>query len=326
MSERWTSAVALVACLIGPLAIACNDTPQTPTAPTVAINPLATAPPETPPPGQPPTTPPVNPPAPPPSGRTAVLVAVGDIGECGSAGVAQTARVADGIDGQIILPGDLAYMQGSMQDYLRCFDPAWGHLRRRIKPVPGNHEYMTPGAAGYFQYFGEAAGPAGRSYYSFRAGDWLVLMLDSNVPTSSGSPQFEFVRSELLTQRSQCAVAVWHHPLFTSGPNGPNVSMRDMWRLLYDNDADVVVTGHDHLYERFGKQDVDGRSDARGLRQFIVGTGGARLYDFMRSTPNSQARISAHGVLRLTLQSASYDWAFIDATGAVADSGADGCH
>jgi 3',5'-cyclic AMP phosphodiesterase CpdA len=253
-------------------------------------------------------------------------VAVGDIGWCGSTGVEQAARVADGIDGQIVLAGDLAYMQGSMQDYLKCFDPAWGHFRRRWRPVPGNHEYETPGAAGYFQYFGEAAGPQGRSFYSFRAGDWLVLMLDSNVPVRQGSAQYEFVRTELEASRATCTAAVWHHPLFSSGPNGPNAFMRDIWSLMYRLNADVVIAGHDHLYERFGKQDVDGRSDVRGLRQFIVGTGGARLYDFHRVEANSQARIKLHGVLRLTLQPTSYQWAFIDATGVVADAGTDGCH
>jgi hypothetical protein len=253
-------------------------------------------------------------------------VAVGDIGECGSAAVLQTARLIERVEGQLILAGDLAYMQGSMSDYLRCFDPAYGQFRRRWRPAPGNHEYETAGAAGYFQYFGEAASHGARSFYSFRTGDWLVLMLDSNVPAMIGSPQYQFVRSEMLSSRTQCTMAVWHHPLFSSGPNGPNIFMRDMWGLLYELNADIVVAGHDHLYERFGKQDVDGRSDARGLRQFIVGTGGASLYDFLRVEPNSQARVKAHGVLRLTLNPAAYEWAFIDSTGRTADSGSDGCH
>jgi hypothetical protein len=255
-----------------------------------------------------------------------VVVAVADIGQCGSPGVQRTARLVDDIDGQVLLAGDLAYMQGSMQDFLKCFDPYWGHLRRRWRPAPGNHEYETPGAAGYFQYFGEVAGPLGRSYYSLRIGEWLVLMLDSNVPTRAGSAQFEFVRSELQAHRPLCTMAVWHHPLFTSGPNGPSVHMRDMWGLLYEHDADVVVAGHDHLYERFGKQDVDGRSDPRGLRQFIVGTGGAQLYDFMRVAPNSQTRIKAFGVLRLTLAPSGYQWAFLEAGGGTADLGSDSCH
>ena len=115
-------------------------------------------------------------------------------------------------------------------------------------------------------------------------------------------------------------------PLFTSGPNGPNTYLRDLWTLLYDRGVDVIVNGHDHLYERFGKQDVDGRSDGRGIRQFIAGTGGAQLYDFMRITPNSQVRIKSHGVLRLTLSPSAYEWAFLDVAGGIPDSGADQCH
>jgi hypothetical protein len=290
----------------------CRDSPTGPTGPRTDV-----------PPGGPPNPPPGGFP---PTGQTAVLVAVGDIGECGSPGVQQAAALADRIGGDVILAGDLAYYQGSMQDYMRCFDPYWGQFRSRWRPTPGNHEYDTPGAAGYFQYFGEAAGSLGRSFYSFRAGSWLVLMLDSNIPTRIGSPQFDFVRSVLLAQRAPCTMAVWHHPLFSSGPNGPNSFMRDMWALLHAFDADVIVAAHDHLYERFGKQDADGRSDAGGLRQFVVGTGGAHLYDFMRITPNSQARLKAHGVLRLTLEPTRYDWAFIDASGGTADLGSDTCH
>jgi hypothetical protein len=260
-----------------------------------------------------------------PRGATAVVAAVGDIGWCGSPGVAQTARVIEGIDGRVLLAGDVAYPDGSIQNFIACFDPLWGQFRNRWHPVPGNHEYYTPGAAGYFQYFGAAAGP-GRSYYQLVAGDWLVLMLDSNIDVAPGSPQFEFVRNELQRYRGRCTLAVWHHPLFSSGPNGDNRYMREMWRLLYDGNADVVVAGHDHLYERFGKQDADGRSDVRGLRQFIVGTGGAELYNFMRTAPNSQSRVGAFGALKLTLQPDGYEWAFVDGSGNVRDTGVDGCH
>jgi 3',5'-cyclic AMP phosphodiesterase CpdA len=254
------------------------------------------------------------------------VAAVGDIGLCGSPAVEQTARLVDAIEGQVLLAGDLAYSQGSMVDYLRCFDPLWGEFRRRWRPAPGNHEYETPGAAGYFQYFGAIAGNGGRSFYAFRAGDWQVLMLDSNVPTGVGSAQYEFVRSELSGSNSPCTMAVWHHPLFSSGPNGPNGYLRDLWTLLDERGADVIVNGHDHLYERFGKQDVDGRSDVNGIREFIAGTGGAQLYDFMRITPNSQVRIKSHGILRLTLSPSGYEWAFVDVAGGITDSGGDSCH
>jgi hypothetical protein len=273
---------------------------------------------------RPPTGP--TPPPPPPGPQTATLIAVGDIGECGSDAVAQTARLADGIDGRLVLAGDIAYFQGTMRNFLECFEPSWGSNRRRWHPAPGNHEYETPFAAGYFQYFGEAAG---RGFYSMRVGDWLVLMLNSNQPhvdMRAGSEQYEFVRAELQANRTPCAMAVWHHPLFSSGPNGSHAFVRDMYRLLHQQGVDVVVTAHDHLYERFGKQDADGVSDAGGIRQFIAGTGGARLYDFLRTLPNSQVRIKSHGVLRFVLRSSTYDWSFLDINGGVADAGADSCH
>lgn len=317
---RWL----VVSCAIAILASACSSqqTPQTPTAPTPQPGPPGGNPNPT-----PPDNPPSNQPPPPtPSGQTGRLAAVGDIGECGSRAVEATARLAANSSGEIVLAGDLAYMHGSMQDFIRCFEPFWGILRGRLRPVPGNHEYETPGAAGYFQYFGAPASPGGRSFYSFQSGDWLVLMLDSNLPTRVGSPQYEFVSMALEQHRNPCAMAVWHHPLFSSGPNGPNVFMRDIWRLLYERRADVVIAAHDHFYERFGKQDVDGRSDAAGLRQFIVGSGGARLYDFLRMTANSQDREKAHGVLRMTLHFDRYEWTFVDISGNVLDMGSDGCH
>jgi hypothetical protein len=240
--------------------------------------------------------------------------------------VARTAALVDRFPGPLLLAGDLAYMHGTIRNFQECFDPSYGRFRNRWHPVPGNHEYETPSAAGYRQYFGEAAAPAGQTFYAIRVGDWLVLMLDSSIPVGAGSAQYEFVRATLATTRPPCTAAVWHHPLFSSGPNGSNGFMRDLWALLYQADADVVLTGHDHMYERFGKQDVNGRSDARGLRQFIVGTGGAPLYEFHRLEPNSQSRYRAHGVLRLTLMPTSYQWAFVDVTGATLDAGTDGCH
>jgi hypothetical protein len=317
----------VVVCTLG-----CSGSPQAPTSPSVTPGSTSGGPPGNPPdtpppPNQPPTTPP---PGGPPfvlTGQTARVLVVGDIGMCTEAvEVERVAALVDRLPGEVLLAGDLAYMTGSFQNFRDCFDPSWGKFRSRWRPVPGNHEYETAAASGYRQYFGDVAGSGGRTFYSFRAGDWLVLMLDSNESARTGSAQYEFARTALATTRAPCAMAVWHHPLFTSGPNGPQTFMRDMWRLLYDNDADLVVAGHDHLYERFGKQDADARSDVRGLRQFIVGTGGARLYDFQRQEVNSQARHRVHGVLQLTLASSGYQWAFVDTSGTTLDSGTDGCH
>lgn len=259
--------------------------------------------------------------------QTATAIVVGDIGMCGREAVAQTARLVAGLEGTLLLAGDLAYLQGSAANFRDCFNPSWGQFRSRWYAVPGNHEYDSPGAAPYFAYFGEAAGSDGTGYYSIRLGEWLVLMLNSNIPAGQGSAQFAFARAELAAQRTPCTMAVWHHPLFTSGPNRPTTSMRDLFALLESSRAEVIVNGHEHLYERFARQTADGRPDpAAGVRQFIVGTGGAELYSFVRAADNSEERIMRYGVIRLTLRPAQVEWEFHTIDGAILDRGLDTCH
>ncbi len=259
------------------------------------------------------------------SGTASVIVAA-DIGMCDSPGPEATALVVDRLPGRLLLAGDIAYMHGSTENFQRCFEPSWGRFRGRWHAVPGNHEYQSPHAAPYFEYFGDAAGADGTGYYSLRVGDWHVLMLNSNVPAERGSPQWDFARRELEIERRPCTLAVWHHPLFTSGPNGPNPFMRDMFALLDAAGVDVVANGHDHLYERFARQTADGRTSERGIRQFTVGTGGARLYQPAGIAPNSEARASRFGVLRLSLEPTSFRWEFVAAPGETGDAGFELCH
>ena len=254
------------------------------------------------------------------------MLGVGDIGMCGRAEVAQTARLVAGLDGELLLAGDLAYPQGTAINFRDCFNPSWGQFRSRWHAVPGNHEYESPGAAPYFQYFGEAAGDDGTGYYAFTAGEWNILMLNSNIAATRNSPQWEFVRAQLDAQRTPCTLAVWHHPLFTSGPNGNNNFMRDMWALLETGRVEAVLNGHDHLYERFARQTSDGRADpVNGIRQFKSGGGGADLYSIARVAPNSEERMSRFGVVRLTLRAAQLEWEFLTIDGTVADRGLDTC-
>lgn len=262
----------------------------------------------------------------PPAGRTAIMLGVGDIGMCNQPGVAHTARLVAGLEGRLLLAGDLAYFQGSAANFRDCFNPEWGRFRDRWHPTPGNHEYESAGAGPYFDYFGEAAGSGGTGYYGFMAGDWLILMLNSNIPAGRGSAQWEFARQALEAQGTPCTMAVWHHPIFSSGPNGNNTNMRDMWSLLEASRAEVVLNGHDHLYERFARQLANSTADpANGIRQFTAGTGGAELYDFVRAAPNSEARIMKYGVVRFTLRPALVEWAFLGIDGSVNDSGLDTC-
>jgi hypothetical protein len=260
------------------------------------------------------------------TGVTVTMLGAGDIGMCGRPEVAQTARLVASLEGDVILAGDIAYPQGTAANFRDCFDPTWGQFRSRWHPVPGNHEYESAGAAPYFTYFGAAAGPPSLGYYSFTAGDWVILMLNSNIAATRGSPQWEFVRAALEGQRTPCTMAVWHHPLFTSGPNGNNVFMRDMWALLEASRVEMIFNAHDHLYERFARQTSEGLPDpVNGIRQITAGTGGAELYSFVRAAANSEERIMKNGVVRFTLRPAQVDWEFLGTDGSVSDRGLDTC-
>jgi hypothetical protein len=244
-------------------------------------------------------------------------VGAGDIAICGSAGAQATARLLDGIFGIVFTLGDNVYPYGSHDLFRDCYDPTWGRHRARTRPSPGNHDFQQDGGAGYYAYFGSNAGPAGLGYYSYPAGGWHVVSLNSTLHSSRGTPQYEWLRTDLAANRSPCILAYWHHPLFTSGPNGSHPHMREIWELLHEAGADVVLNGHDHLYERFAPQDAHGRLDpVRGIREFIVGTGGGTLYQVRAPHPNSEVRDSGtFGVLRLTLRARGYDWEFVPVQG-----------
>jgi 3',5'-cyclic AMP phosphodiesterase CpdA len=266
--------------------------------------------------------------APPPNTITTNWVnIVGDTGFCGSPVMAQLSRLVNDLGGDLLLAGDIAYPSGTMEQYMRCFDPELGRFKSRSWAAPGNHEYETAGAAGYFNYFGERAGPERRGYYAIREATWQVLMLNSNLPMTRNSPQYEFARLQLQTNPARCAMAIMHHPFDTSGPNGPNANQRDLWEMMYGLGVDVVVSGHDHIYERHAPQDASQQSDpVRGIRLFIAGTGGATPYHRARSAQRSEMFLSVQGLLRLKLEPALYEWEFIDVNGSVRDRGLNICH
>ena len=268
-----------------------------------------------------------SPSAPTPS-APAVFVGAGDIGDCTTRGSALTAQLLDRTPGTVFTAGDNAYPSGSAENLRDCYTPTWGRHLGRTRPAPGNHEYESAGAAPYFQYFGERAGPPGLGYYSYSLGSWRVLSLNSEVGIDAGSAQMVWLRTELSSNRTACALAYFHKPLFSSGFHGDQSQMREMWRVLYELGVDVVIAAHEHNYERFAPQDFLGRFDsARGIRQFIVGTGGTALRAVGPPRPNSEVHGSSWGLLMLTLEDSLYRWEFLPAEpGGFQDAGVGQCH
>jgi hypothetical protein len=228
----------------------------------------------------------------------------------------------------VLLLGDNQYEAGTLAAHNASFAPSWGRLGPKLRPAPGNHEYLTAGAAGYFTYFGAAAG---QGHYAFDLGGWHFISLDANCAEAGGcfqvSPQETWLRQDLAAHAGVCTLAFWHQPRFSSGLHGDDAAYAPFWRALQEGGADVVLNGHDHEYERFALQDAAGAPDAaRGLREFVVGTGGKELRPFARLSANSVRRL-AHdfGVLRLRLRPGGYDWQFVTEQGTVADAGSAPC-
>ena len=270
-------------------------------------------------------------PTPPPD---PVLIAAGDIASCVNDDDEATAQLVEVISGTVATLGDNVYERGTPEQFSGCYDPAWGRFKNRIRPSPGNHEYLTPGAAGYFDYFGAAAGQLGQGYYSYDLGAWHLVALNSVCWEVGGcgadSPQALWLAADLQAHPAACTLAYWHHPRFSSGLHGDNALVQPLWDVLYAAGAEVVLNGHDHHYERFAPQDPNGTADpARGLREFIVGTGGRSHYPFPGGPgANSEAsNTDTYGVLKLTLHADSYDWEFVPVAGKTfTDSGSGTCH
>jgi len=266
--------------------------------------------------------------APAPVLPTEIFVGAGDIGQCTNGGNPQaTAQLLDSIGGTIFALGDNAYPSGTVQNYRDCYDSSWGRFKSRTRPVAGNHEYdSSPMGAPYFDYFGAAAGAPGSGFYSYQLGNWHVVALNSNLPVGRNSSQGAWLKADLAANSAKCTIAYWHFPLFSSSKHGNIEQVRDLWRILYEDGADVVLGAHDHVYERFAPQDPDGAPDSvNGIREFVVGTGGAPPYPFVDVKPNSEVRLSANGVLRLALKAGGYDWNFIAVNGP-GDAGSGTCH
>jgi acid phosphatase type 7 len=266
--------------------------------------------------------------------REAVLIGAGDIADCSDlSGAEATAKLLEANPGTVMALGDLAYPNGTAEDF-KCYDKTWGRVKDRTRPAVGNHEFHSSGASYYFQYFGGAAGDLKTGYYSYELGSWHVVVLNSECAEvggcGAGSPEEKWLRADLAAHPVGCTLAYFHKPRFSSGLNhGNDPEVGAFWQALYDYNAELILNGHDHDYERFAPQDPNGKPDAmRGIREFVVGTGGKNQREFGLHKANSEVRNNnAFGVLKLTLKETGYDWKFLPAAGKkFTDSGSANCH
>ncbi|MFZ6767350.1 metallophosphoesterase family protein [Undibacterium sp. Di26W] len=263
----------------------------------------------------------------------------GDIADCRKnpaeeSMAARTAElVAAGLDkdktARAITLGDNTYSVGSPTEFTKCYDPTWGRFKDKTLPSPGNHDYGMPKALGYFNYFGDLAGPERRGYYATQLGKWQVLSLNSNLDQPQMQAQLNWLKGELADHKQSCTLAFWHHPVYSSGGHGNNENMQAAWKMLVEAKADIVLTSHDNDYERFAPLDANGdRDDKQGIRSFVVGTGGAKLTPMFLPKESTEIRDnSTHGVLKLSLHDKSYEWEFLPVPGeSFTDKGKGSCH
>jgi hypothetical protein len=299
---------------------------------------------------QPPPTPPTQPPPtatqPPPATTTepgatttepkpgeegVTFIGAGDIANCevaGGGGARSTALILDRYPNAVIFTtGDHAYQTGSDKDFKTCYEPTWGRFKARTRPSVGNHDLITDRGKPYYDYFGEAAGPRNLGYYSYEVGSWHVIALNSAIPARKGTEQMKWLAEDLAAHKTECTLAYWHIARYSSGAHGSDPLMADAWKILYDAGTDVVLASHDHDYERFAPMDDRGKPDDKGIRSFVVGTGGGGVYEFKGKAQNSEVKDNTtYGVLKMSLKPGSYDWEFIPMPGKTfRDSGSGKC-
>lgn len=263
-----------------------------------------------------------------------VIAAAGDIacrpGQAVTASACRqraTAALLPGAD-RVLTLGDNQYDSGLLNEYQGSYDPTWGQYKAETAPVPGNHEYRSGSAAGYFTYFGALAGTPSKSWYSYDLGTWHLIALNSTVPMNQGSPQNVWLEADLAAHPAACTLAYWHYPLYSAGGYAPGIGKsRPVWVDLLRARADLVLNGHEHHYERWAPMDQSGQPSATGIREIVVGTGGKAHGSVVTpGVSGLEAFDGTHfGVLRVTLRPRSYQWAFTGEGGAVLDSGTTTC-
>jgi hypothetical protein len=258
-----------------------------------------------------------------PAPQTFVIAGAGDIATRRSDDD-ETARLLDQIDPDVVFTtGDNVYPDGALSEFEDYYAPTWGRHKARTRPTPGNHDYHTEGASGYFTYFGSRApGP----YYSYNVGTWHLVALNSEISMEAGSSQYSWLKKDLAASKTRCTLAYWHKPRYTSGKYDDFTSTTPLWQLLYADGAELVLNGHDHNYQRYRPMDPNGQMDTgRGIREIVVGTGGAGLYSLRSDSRREAAQARTHGVLAVTLRADGYAWTFHPVSGSFRDSGSASC-
>ena len=282
-----------------------------------------------------PTSPPTIPvlPGSVPTIDSSVLIGAGDICEKGGSAALMTAALIEANpDATVFTAGDNSNDAGGIGPYTECYGATWGPFLGRTHPAMGNHDVYERAGLSYWQYFGASDGSPNQGWYSYdMAGKWHVIVLNSNCDTvggcGAGSPEEKWLRADLAAHPKTHIIAIWHHPLFSSAGNWngiitPPAGLNVWWNDLMAAKAEIVINGHAHVYERFAPQDSSGKGSASGVREFVVGTGGAELSSFWKPFPNSLIRDAVDfGVLRLILDSKWYAWQFIKVDGTILDSG-----
>lgn len=274
-----------------------------------------------------------------PTPTPAILIGAGDVAECPTRGDEATADLLDQVVGEhpeavVFTTGDNVYPGGAYDEFIECYEPSWGRHKERTRPAVGNHEFKQTKAGGYHRYWGERGGPFDEYFYSYDVGGWHVVVLNSECHRvgcefdSDDGTQVEWLAADLEASAAECTIAIWHHPRWSSGRYGSTAEYQTFWEVLYEAGAEIVLNGHEHLYERFAPLRPDGTIDReRGIRQFTVGTGGANLRGFEEIEATSRVRGSEHGVLKLTLHAEGYEWEFLAVDGATfTDAGTGSCH
>jgi acid phosphatase type 7 len=269
--------------------------------------------------------------------QNAVLVGAGDIAGCNSSGDEQTAKLVVGALTQnpgasVFTLGDNVYPNGTSAEFSDCYNPSWGSFKARTRPVPGNHDYNTPDATGYYGYFGAKAGDPSKGYYSYNLGAWHIVVVNSNCAAiggcETGSSQEKWLRSDLKASSNTCQIVMWHHPRFSSGAEHGNADfMQDIWKAASDNRVELVLNGHEHTYERFAPMNAAGEADPGGTTEIVVGSGGISHYHLGIKKPNSQTfNADTYGVLKLELAASSYKFEFLPDPGKTfTDAGSGNC-